>query len=57
MYNGCKLKIMCRIALFMILQLSRGIGNNSSIVHQNTTESLAGCITIDYEIFADVRQG
>jgi hypothetical protein len=41
----------------MVLQLTRHIGNDSPILHQNTTRSLSGCITIDHEVLSDIRQG
>ena len=57
MYNSCKLKVMGWVALLMVLQLSGRIGNDSPTLHQNATQSLSRCITIDYEVFLDIRQG
>jgi hypothetical protein len=57
MHNSGKLQIMGWVALFMVLQLSGRIGNDSSTLHQNTAESLSGCITIDHGVFLDIRQG
>ena len=55
-HNSCKLKIMGRVALLMVLQLARSISYNSPILHQNTAESLSECITIDYKVLLNVRQ-
>jgi hypothetical protein len=55
-YNG-KLKIVGRVALLMVLQLSRCIGNDSPTLHQYATKSLSRSITIDHEVFPDIRQG
>jgi hypothetical protein len=41
----------------MVLQLMGCIGNDSPILHQNTTKSLSGCITIDHKVLSDIRQG
>jgi hypothetical protein len=41
----------------MVLQLVGCIGNDSPILHQNTTKSLSRCITIDHEVLSDIRQG
>ena len=57
MHNSGKLKIVGRVALLMVLQLSGRIGNDSPTLHQNATQSLSGCITIDYEVFLDIEQG
>jgi len=57
MHNSGKLKIVGRVALLMVLQLSGCIGNDSPTLHQNATQSLSGCITIDYEVFLDIGQG
>jgi hypothetical protein len=56
MHNSGKLKIMGWVVFLMVLQLSGRIGNESSILHQNTAESLSGCITIDHKVFLNVRQ-
>jgi hypothetical protein len=48
---------MSRVTLLMVLQLMGCVGNDSSILHQNTTKSLSGCITIDHEVLSDIRQG
>jgi starvation-inducible outer membrane lipoprotein len=45
------------VALLMVLQLSGCIGNDPSTLHQNTTESMSRCITIDHEVFLDIGQG
>ena len=55
-HNSCKLKIMGRVALLVVLQLAGSISYNSPILHQNTTESLSGCITIDHKVLLNVRQ-
>ena len=34
--NCCKLQIMCRVVDFMLSQLSRSIGNNSTFLHEHT---------------------
>jgi hypothetical protein len=57
MHNCNKLKVMSRVALLMVLQLSGHIGNDSLTLHQNATQSLSRCITIDHEVFLDIRQG
>jgi hypothetical protein len=57
MHNSGKLKIVSRVALLMVLQLSGRIGNDSSTLSQNTTKSLSGCITIDHEVFPIIGQG
>jgi hypothetical protein len=57
MHNCSKLKVVGLVALLMVLQLSRHIGDDSSTLHQNTVESLSGCITIDHEVFLDIGQG
>jgi hypothetical protein len=57
MHNSGKLKIMGWVALLMVLQLSRHIGNDSSTLHQNATQSLSGFITIDHKVFLDIKQG
>ena len=54
MYNSYKLKVMSRVALFMVFQLSRGISYDFPLLHQNTTKSLPGCITVDYKVLPDV---
>jgi hypothetical protein len=33
------------------------IGNDSLILHQNTSKSLSGCAIIDHEVLPNVRQG
>ena len=53
-YNSYKLKVMSRVALFMVFQLSRGISYDFPVLHQNTTKSLPGCITVDYKVLPDV---
>jgi hypothetical protein len=55
MHNSGKLKIVSRVALLMVLELSGRIGNDSSTLHQNTAKSLSRCITIDHEVFLDIR--
>jgi hypothetical protein len=57
MYNNCELKVMSRITLLMVLQLTGCISNDPPTLHQNTTESLSRGITIDHKVFLDVRQG
>jgi hypothetical protein len=57
MHGSGKLQIMGWVALLMVLQLSGRIGNDPSTLHQNTTESLSGCITKDHEVFLDIGQG
>jgi hypothetical protein len=55
MYNYCELKVLGRVALLMVLQPVGSISYNSSILHQNTTKSLSGCITMDHEVLLNVR--
>ena len=55
-YNSSYLEIVSRISLFMLLQLSGSISNDSPILHQYTSKSLARGITIDDEILSDIRQ-
>jgi hypothetical protein len=57
MHDSGKLQIMGWVALLMVLQLSGRIGNDPSTLHQYTTESLFGCITIDHKVFLDIGQG
>jgi hypothetical protein len=57
MHDSGKLQVMGWVALLMVLQLSGCIGNDSSTLHQNIAESLSGCITIDHEVFLDIRHG
>ena len=56
MHNSCKLKIIDRVALLMVFQLSGSISYNSPILHQNIVESLSGRITIDHKVLLNVRQ-
>ena len=49
-HNSCKLKIMGRVALLMVLQLVRSISYNCPILHQNIAGSLSRCITIDHKV-------
>ena len=56
MHNSCKLKVMGRVALLMVLQLSGCISYDSPILHQNIAKSLSGCITIDHEVSLNVEQ-
>ena len=44
------------VTVLVFFQLSRRICYHSPILHQYTTKSLTGCITIDHEIFADIWQ-
>jgi hypothetical protein len=37
MDNGSQLKIMCRVVLFMMPELSRRMGNHTAFVHENIT--------------------
>jgi starvation-inducible outer membrane lipoprotein len=57
MHDSGKSQIMGWVALLMVLQLSGCIGNGPSTLHQNTTESMSGCITIDHEVFLDIGKG
>jgi hypothetical protein len=56
MHNSCKLKVMGRVVLLMVLQLAGSISYNSSVLHQNTANSLSRCITIDHKVLLNVRQ-
>ena len=56
MHNSCKLKIMGRIELLVVLQLAGSISYNSPILHQNIAESLSRCIIIDHKVLLNVRQ-
>ena len=56
MHDSCKLKVMGRPALLMVLQLVGSIRYDSTILHQNTAKSLSRCITIDHEVLLNVRQ-
>ena len=55
-HNNCKLKVMGRVALLMVLQLSRCISYDSPILHQNIAKSLSEWIKIDHEVLLNVRQ-
>ena len=55
MHNSCKFKVMGRVALLMVLQLSRCLSYDSPILHQNIAKSPSRCITIDYEVLLNVR--
>ena len=55
-HNCYKLKIMGRVALLVVLQLLGYISYDSSILHQNTVESLSGGIIIDHKVLLNVRQ-
>ena len=56
MHNSCKLMVMGRVALLMVLQLAGCISYDSPILHQNTAKSLYGCIIIDHEVLLNVGQ-
>ena len=55
-HNNCKLKVMGRVALLMVLQLAGCISYDSPILHQNIAKSPSRCITIDHEVLLNVRQ-
>ena len=56
MHNSCKLKIMGRVALLMVLQLAGCISYDSPILHQDTAKSLSRSIAIDHKVLLNVRQ-
>ena len=57
MHYDCKFQIMGWIILLMRPEMAGSICNNFSVLHQYTTQSLSGCITIDDKIPMNVRQG
>ena len=54
-HYGCKFQIMGWIILLMRPELAGSICNDFPILHQYTTQSLSGCITIDDKIPMNVR--
>ena len=54
-HYGCKFQIMGRIVLLMRPELVGSICNDFPVLHQYTTQSLSGCITIDDKIPMNVR--
>ena len=55
-YHCSKFKIMHWVILFMRTQLSGGIGNYSSFLHQDTAYSLTRGIAINHEILARIQR-
>jgi hypothetical protein len=55
-HNSCKFKVMGRVALLMVLQLSRAICYDPPILHQDTTKSLSESIAIDHEVLPNLKQ-
>src|SRR6185312_8837027 len=56
-HYGCKLQIMSRVILLMSPELTGSICNDFPVLHQHTTQSLSGRITIDDKIPMNIRQG
>ena len=50
MHYGCKLRIMGWVILLMRPELSGSISYYFSILHEYTTQSLSGCVTINDKI-------
>ena len=55
MHYGCKFQVMGRIVLLMIPELAGSICDEFPVLHQYTTQSLSGCITIDDKISMNIR--
>src|SRR6185312_10730169 len=56
-HYGCEFQIMGRVVLLMSPELTGSICNDFPILHQYTTQSLSGRITIDDKIPMNIRQG
>ena len=50
MHYGCKLQIMCWVILLMRPELSGSISYYIPVLHEYTTQSLSGCVTINDKI-------
>ena len=55
MHKSCKLKVMSRVALLMVLQLAGCISYDSPILCQDIAKSMSGSIAIDHEVLLNVR--
>jgi hypothetical protein len=55
MNHSGQLKIMSEIMLFMRVQLTLGVCNHATSLHENTTKPSARCITVNIEGLCDVR--
>ena len=55
MHYGCKFQIMGWIILLMRPELAGSICNDFPVLHEYTTQSLSGWITIDDKIPMNVR--
>ena len=49
-YYGGQLKIMSGVVFLMRSELSGQIRNHFSFLHQYTSESKTGCVTIDFKV-------
>jgi len=55
-HDSTKLEIVCRIVSLIGFELTRSVGNSLASLHEDTTETLVGSITKDYEIFIAFRK-
>jgi hypothetical protein len=55
MNHSCKLQIMCGVVLLMGPECSRGISNDSVVLHQDTSQTSAGSIAINLKWFGVIR--
>ena len=55
MHYGCKFQIMGWIILLMRPERAGSICNDFPVLHEYTTQSLSGCITIDDKIPMNIR--